>query len=528
MRFTRYMSAGLSVLFATAALAGGMGNYDVSLIPGVPCKKQIGIKKLDRDQNKFFGQCTFEKRIKVSGSLITATGIVVNAMGHGFAKDWHKLTLNTNMSLDFRLNPFFYFNHLNTDTMSDLWLHRARLNFDSVLSSYAESHVSFAYGNDVNIFTPGDPMYYNRYRGRFQSDMVHGTSNQTVITNRGNRGSHIPIDEANITLGDLTRFPVYLRLGRQYLDFGWYERDRTMAPLTQFLSQASHDAISLGVVDAGGISASITGFNSVHRGNNYNASHTVTQDRPQKYINNFSASLAYGVDFESLSLDAKVDYLYDMFGVDFFDGYNGQGIVGLESMNQGNISHVIRPKHVTPMGALTFIARWGQVDFMGQYVGAISKLEKSVWSKGGILGSTFNDPAVDGVRPHGWITEIGVSFPIHGRDSRIAISHQKTQETMAGNTAEPLQAGPFIAKTRDYYIPLKRFEIIIQHNFMDNIDIGVHLIRDKDYNRRHFQRLNNTSATGASDGDLFTNDANYQGTDNENEMFLMTLTGRFN
>ena len=84
---------------------------------------------------------------------------------------------------------------------------RAVLNIDEHLNDWSELHMSALWWNENSSFGVVNAQMYNRYHGAWLGN-----------------GNDLPVDEANVVLGNFSQSPVYFRLGRQYSDFGWYDK----------------------------------------------------------------------------------------------------------------------------------------------------------------------------------------------------------------------------------------------------------------------------------------------------------------
>lgn len=501
----------LRTIVASVALAASVpaiAAFHSTPAPAVPCSQHQSLGSVDRNQSNFFAQCDWDKRIKLSGSINTAFGVAADVWGyHGDGTDSDAMHNDFNHSLTFHDNVVATANE-NVDSGNDLWLQRAVLNVDAVLNSWAEAHMSFLYWNDKSIMNNADAMMYNRYHGSWQNV-------------RGDNSNNLPIDEASLVIGNFAQSPFFMRVGRQYGDFGSYDKGAEVATLTQLFSQGLHDAAQIGFVDIMGFNGSISAFRTVARDDVWDkdtAINTPSEDRPDANVNNFIASLGYSYDSGSFGVDAKVDYMHDIFGVDFLDGYNGNGILGRPGGYQehGDDFSRMRPEDNTPAVAVSLKANFAGFDVTGQWVSATHDMDKTIWTTGGDSGVTdIRNFQLDGARPSAWLAELGYSFPLMGRDSRLSVNYQRTDEAMVGNTT-----------TTNYYIPEKRYAVSFNHSLMKNVDLGLTYYRDKDYGTDHFQSANNMDANG---DDLSSNQfSNLNGTGNSNSMFLMNLSAKFN
>lgn len=460
------------------------------------CRQHQLLAPLNKNQSRFIAQCGWLKRIKLSGYVKGTIGLANDVWGlSSSANDFnHNLSFNAGSGAE---------NSVNVDSSHDVWLERAIINVDSELNDWAEAHVSLMHWNEHNIMSNADAMMYNRYHGSW----------------REFNGNNLPVDEAYVVLGNFAQSPSFIRIGRQYGDFGWFEKREGLATLTQLFSQGVHDAIQIGFADVSGMSGSFSVFRSIDRGNTEEAGGSNSQDNPADGINNFIGTMDYYYDDGVFIVDGKLDYVRDMFAVDFLDGYSGNGILGGPAVGTTHAasSSNKRPTLSTPAMAFTLKSMYGNFDGMYQWVGATRRMDKDVWTTGGHGSSNFIDPDVKGARPSAWMVEVGYSFPMMGRDTRLAFNYQRSDDAMVGshNTA---------GDADNYYIPAKRYFFSFEHDLSKNVSMRLGFYRDTDYEAGHFQSANNRASSGDSPGEEFETTS---GTGNSNSLFVLNIDAQF-
>jgi len=139
------------------------------------------------------------------------------------------------------------------DSFHEISVADANLYIDAVVNDWASAHIALLY-QDNGKRNSMEHRHHNNY-----DDQVNST---------GIRG--INLDEAFIFIGDNSKTPLWARVGRQYVPFGFYDRHPVTKPLTQFLSETRGTAVTLGLAHDSGFSASVYAFSGLGEESNGN------------------------------------------------------------------------------------------------------------------------------------------------------------------------------------------------------------------------------------------------------------------
>jgi len=159
----------------------------------------------------------------------------------------------------------------------------------------------------------------------------------------------INIEQGYIKFENASQLPVYMTLGKQFVDFGKYNFHPITQPLTQVMSETLLNAATIGfntmMMTSLGVFGSLYAFDSPYKQQlaaTTTLGGTVTPAIPAltgssqghtKAI--YGGRLGIGQSNDSLSWDLSADYIYNMIGVEgvaygvgVFNGSNVAGLVG--------------------------------------------------------------------------------------------------------------------------------------------------------------------------------------------------------
>lgn len=203
------------------------------------------------------------------------------------------------------------------------------------------------------------------------------------------------VDEANFTIGNTERYPVYLTAGRMYVPFGNFETNLVSDPLTLELGEAQEASVLVGF-EHGGFYGSGYAFNG-------------DMDNPgNDEIENVGWNLGFAGEGNSLEYDVGVSWINNIADTDGFTG----------ALEDAGVTSVA--EHVNGMG-VHGIVRSGPFSFIGEYVTATEDFRTAelAWGAGGAQPSAYN-------------LEVGYDFvAFGGRDSNVAFAVQGTDEAVA-------------------------------------------------------------------------------------------------
>lgn len=283
---------------------------------------------------------------------------------------------------------------------SDISVSNATLFIDAVVNRWVKAHIALNY-NDGGIRTAG-----------------FGANN-----------SGVTLDEAYATIADFAKYPVYFRAGREYTPFGTYNRYPITKSLTQLLEQTQATVAQVGFVAASGFSGSVYAFRGTRE----------VGKNPR--VNNFGAQIAYANNFNNVSVNANVGYVYNMLDANYIASALPTG--GYTDRVGGLAVHVG--------------AKSGPFDGAVDYVTALRDTSTT--------DLTFKGKKA---QPYAVGVDVGYSFPVMGRDSRVNLGFQHS-----GEAANVGLTG----------MPENRYLIGYNVEAMKNVNLGFQVYHDSNYSR---------------------------------------------
>ncbi len=292
----------------------------------------------------------------------------------------------------------------NNDDLGSLDLNVANIYVDAEVNCYTTVHLGLAYNNTNDLRAADHPRW---------------------------NANNFYLDEGYVTISNFAKSPLYLRVGKQNVDFGNYYRFPITASLTQLLSETQANAgATLGFVDASGIYASAYTFKGAN-----------TQNVPagRQRINNAGARVGYQGSFNNVGFNANVDYIYSMDDVFF--------------ANAGSLANNGGANRVGGLAA-HLNATFGQFDGAVDWVMALKDSNRY----------NFNSAQA---APKAVSAELGYSFDMMGLPSRVAAGYQHSWEALGSTAMVQL---PQQRVTAQYGVELGR-----------NTDLTLQGIYDHDY-----------------------------------------------
>ncbi|MDX2164852.1 MAG: LbtU family siderophore porin [Gammaproteobacteria bacterium] len=322
---------------------------------------------------------------------------------------------------------------------SDLALDNADLFVDARINKWTKAHIGLNYQDNNNNYVTDNPKSPSNPGG----DPVDGggNSNKSLIIKPW-MGSLI--DEAYVTFGNFCESPIYFRVGKQYLNFGNYDRFATVPTYTQLLSQTNDTAATLGFVQ-NGFYGSVYGFRGIPSAKD-NANGTVN-------INNWGANLGWMMKQQGSKLNLQVGYLNNMADVDY---------VSTSASWPTNRLSLATNGYSTPVGALSLdiTGKLGMFDAYAHYVTALSEFKNAeiVSAK---LYSTF------GAQPSAIDVGAGLTTMVMNHKSRFGLSYDYSWD--AYNVGM-------------YGMPEARVMGTFDMNVSRNVNVGLYVYHDQNYN----------------------------------------------
>jgi hypothetical protein len=331
---------------------------------------------------------------------------------------------------------------------SDLALDNADLFVDAQVNSWTKAHIGLNYQNNNNN------NFLDNTKSFRDDDSVlnlgHNSNNSLII--KPWMGSLI--DEAYVTFGDFCRSPFYFRVGKQYVNFGNYDRFATVPTFTQLLSQTNETAATLGFV-MNGFYGSIYGFRGLpSRTDNSTSAYGKTVN-----VNNWGANFGWSMQNQKSSLNLQAGYLNNMADVDYVSASVEQGHTFDSFMTTG---------YVTPVGAISLDATGslGMFDAAVHYVTALSDFNATEIDAAALdpfLGTVVTSR---GANPSAVVVGVGATTMIANHKSRFGLDYQYSWDAL------------YVGM---YGIPQARAEGTFDMNVSKNVNVGLYVYHDQDY-----------------------------------------------
>lgn len=255
----------------------------------------------------------------------------------------------------------------------------------------------------------------------------------------------LELDEAYATIGNFARSMFYARAGRQYVDFGDYDRYPVVESFTQLLSQTRDTAATVGFVHPSGFNGSVFAFQGLPQD-----SDPANQERVENFGVNLGLANCTGTEpGRTLDYRINVAYLHNMADVDY-----------LASTTVGS-SYVDRVHGVSAAGEI----KTGPFDAAVHYVTANKEFSP--------LDVPFveNSVVTRGAEPSAADVGVGFSFLTMEHKSRVGLRYEQTWES----------AGVLGADIGVFGLPQHRYVADYAVNVSRWTNVTLAVYHDRDY-----------------------------------------------
>lgn len=405
-----------------AALALLVSGNAVAAYHPVESKTDFLQAKLDRNQNAFYAESDWFKRIAFSGLVqvygsATTDAVYSNPQGAN------------NPIAAVRLATLF---PTGTKSSSDLWLSRANFYIDADVNDWTQVHMAFDFSNFASTaLTAPLPVTSGT-----ASHMYMHYDERSYLG--GNNNLFPTPDEAVINIGNFAKSQFYVQAGRKYLRFGNYVRNATPITFTQMASQTLADAVEIGFVDISNFNGSFAVFRSSSRA-----------QQQEHNVNNFVAQLGYVYENGDFSADLSFDYMYDTTAVNYI-GAPGSTLTA--NLSGGGVS---TPLDVNRVGGFvaTALLDWQAFDLIGQVYFTEKRFNTAQLTYNG-LGA---DPVI-------WMVGAGYRFGVFNNDdTHLGVNFQMTHEAVG------------------MILPKYRVQGTLAHEYAKNTEVTLSFVYDHDY-----------------------------------------------
>lgn len=393
--------------------------------------------------------------------LNTQLHTLVNDTGVTPVQNWFQgIKVSGLLNLDaFAQNNYFYLNshaqftqlNYHQGSQSAFNVSTLALNVDAPINAWVNSHISLFYataaqptgisGSSPDNFSFADPTRY--YPGADQ-----GQINPNL--------NKIDIDDAYVDFGDFNRYPIDIRVGRQYFGYGEYDRYAMMPTLTQQMTELRSTGVQLNYVGLSGLSADAFAFRGARR---FRKDSGVEQGY---MLRDFGGSVNYTHAINKLSFHLNVGYLSTQERVGAMaQFYSSSSLTGGWNANASVAT--------------------GPIKFGLQYAAAILPLVAFTWD------DTLNDTKQADAKPSAGNLYARYAFKTSGYNSGLSLSYQWSKQA---NTYRPFG----LTRTQALFVlPESRVAGEYDINVLKNTMLGFEVNYDSAYSRSH---------NGSGDGSL--------------------------
>ena len=245
------------------------------------------------------------------------------------------------------------------------------------------------------------------------------------------------VDQAYVTFGDESRYPVFAQIGKQYLPFGQYDVNPAVKSLSQMLTETNATDAQLGFVTPQGLYGSAYVFQ-----NPLSSDSNTSNSSPY----NGGAVLGFKKSNEEMVFDAGLGYMNDMSGVDSIANYmetvpnNGAG------GGYGSSVSALAPYASFQTGPFGI-----NVD----YVTALSYFDQA--------SLPYETTSDNGAKPSAIDSQVSYAFNVKDMDQVLFVGYQISDQASALN------------------LPKKRYDVGYNLYPLKNVLVGLEVTQDTNY-----------------------------------------------
>lgn len=348
-----------------------------------------------------------------------------------------RITLGGQLNIDARWSNRAHWGTFadNHAASHDINVHNANLFVDARINRYTKAHMNLVYNNDLHGFygVSGSEDRALRFDVPESFDKVK-TQDQFA---------GVFMDEAYITIDDFARDNMYVRIGKEYVPFGKYNRYPILRSFPQILSQTRQTALEFGIIANNGFRLHLFAFNGPR-------SSRRDDDDLYSRVRNYGGKIGYGDHFRGVAYDLEASYLKDMRDVDFIYNHSFDffGLIEDEGGNDRPMAN--RRVEAVSMHAAVTYDPWN-MNVWADYVTALQGMFK-------------DDSSLSGQDTRAWASDLEgcYSFNTFGHQSKLTAGYQRTSHL-------------------DSWLPEKRWVGNYTYNLWPNTDIELQYWHDIDY-----------------------------------------------
>lgn len=345
-------------------------------------------------------------------------------------------------------------------------LNDAYVNATGNINPWVSAFVELSYNNIQD--TALNSANFNRY-------YTTRTTNQATLPGLYSAGytlDALDLQQGYITLGNPEMFPLFLKLGKQFQDFGRYTIHPITRSMTQVMTETLQTSAELSFIsnwNTASFHGSLFTFqnqipevNDDNVGTNFNPGNIA----PNHGNTNFGAQLGIGQVSAQLGWDIGIGYINDMMGVNdiAYAAAFRKSSISVTSLTDSDAINVSQSYYFDSVSGLTAygMVNSGPFSLSAHYVTALQEFDPADFTHD-MLGFIPTNSSDDGAQP--WAADLQVAYGFNAWD--------KAQNLYVGYQ----QSGDAVA----LYIPKNRWVAGYGIDVLKNTNIGVEYSNDQAY-----------------------------------------------
>jgi hypothetical protein len=321
----------------------------------------------------------------------------------------------------------------------------ANLNVKADINDWAKAFASLSYDNASQVL-PGAVAYKPLAPALATKRPLSGKYDNIKDSNGG-----MNLEQGYITLANASQMPVYVKLGKQFVNFGTYKLHPLTQPVTQVLTETLRNAVEAGfdtsLMGSVGLIGSLYVFDNPYKQSNKGHS-----------VPNYGGRLGIGQTNDQLGWNLSADYLYNFIGVQgvaysvgLFNSSNVNGQVGNNGF-QSVGTYVNR----VGAGALNANINSGPFTVAAHYVVALQRFNSADLTNKAVVGA-------NGAKPWAADLSVGYNFNYLDKGQSVLIGYQGTEDSV------------------NLFLPRQRWVVGYNVDVLKNANVGVELDHDIAY-----------------------------------------------
>lgn len=260
----------------------------------------------------------------------------------------------------------------------------------------------------------------------------------------------LDLQQGVIIIGDLQRFPLFLRLGKQFQDFGRYEIHPITRSMTQVMTETLQTSAELSF---------ISGYNGMALHGSLFAFQNPMSKENGHPGTNYGGQLGLGVISDQLGWDLGIGYIYDFTGVN-------DVAYAVTLFNSGDTDGEGSYQNRVSAATVYAMVNSGPFSLTAHYVSALQHFSSVDLIDSEDDDSLFdNDEDGDHAKP--WAADItgAYGFNVLNKNQDVYLGYQKSGDAV------------------NLYLPRTRWLVGYGIDILKNTNVGFEFSHDQDYSK---------------------------------------------